>query len=154
MLLEDGDIAQMESATQVGEIEYFVSERTIDLFDNELYTEDNHRMIMEDGSVLVHEQSSENNISTFIPLGHTLRTLNIIQGQQTYDISYYLKDETDNDDLLLEDGSGNFLKEESKTEGIRISDFEYYYPKMNIPDYPLHERKRTNIGFSTYVKSA
>jgi hypothetical protein len=154
MLLEDGDIATLESATEPVEFEYFVSERSIDLFDNEIYTEDYHRMIMEDGSVLVHEQSSENNISTFVPLGHTFRTLNTIQGQRTYNIAYYLKDETDSDDFILEDGTGAFLKEESKSEGIRISDFSYYYPDTVIPDYPLHERKRTNIAFSTYVKSA
>jgi hypothetical protein len=154
MLLEDGDIATLESATEPVEFEYFVSERSIDLFDNEIYTEDYHRIIMEDGSVLVHEQSSENNISTFVPLGHTFRTLNTIQGQRTYNIAYYLKDETDSDDFILEDGTGAFLKEESKSEGIRISDFSYYYPDTVIPDYPLHERKRTNIAFSTYVKSA
>ena len=154
MLLENDDIATLETATIDMETHYFVTERSIDLFNNEIYTEDWNRIIMEDGSTLVHEQSSMNNTSTFVPLGHTLRTLNIIQNQRTYDIAYYLKDETDDDDFILEDGNGNILSEESNSEGLRVYDFDNYLPKMVIPDFPLHERKRTNIAFSTYVKSA
>ena len=136
------------------ETHYFVSEGSIDLFNNEIYTEDWNRIIMEDGSPLVHELSSENNISTFVPMGHTLRTLNKIQNQRSYRIAYFIKDETDADDILLEDGTGVFMTEETKSEGIRISDYETYFPAMHIPDFPLHDRKRTNIAFSSYVNSA
>ena len=152
--LENDDVAILESATVEMETHYFVSERSIDLFDNNLYTEDWNRLVMEDESPMVHELSSENNISTFTPLGHTLRTLNKIQSQRSYRIAYFIKDETDNDDFLLEDGTGVFMSEETKSEGIRISDYETYFPAMHIPDYPLHERKRTNIAFSAYVNSA
>ena len=102
----------------------------------------------------MQEGLSESGISSFVPLGSTYRTLNTITGQQVYDISYYLKDETDADDLLLEDGTGNMLSEESNPEGLRINDLNTYFPNYFMDEFSNHERKRTNITFSAYIKSA
>ena len=65
-----------------------------------------------------------------------------------------MKDETDNDDLVLEDGSGNVMIEGAKSEGLKISDLDNMYPKFYVSDYENHQRKRTNLTFSAYIKSA
>ena len=85
--------------------------------------EDNNQIIMEDATF---DDLQDNYISTertsiisHAPLGGTFRSLNTITGQRVFDISYYLKDETDNDDFILEDGTGNIMSEESKPEGFK-----------------------------------
>ena len=120
------------------------------------------------------EQSSESHSVSFVPFGHTMRTINTISNQNTYKISYYLKQDdgsafnsgTHGDNIVLEDGTNpsdpayaegglsHILSEETEHEGLRINDLDSYLPKMRVSDYPLHERKRTNIAFSSYVKSA
>jgi hypothetical protein len=124
------------------------------------------RFIFEDGSDIQMESATfddiqDNYISTertsiisHAPLGSSLRSLNTITGQQVYDISYYLKDETDNDDLILEDGTGNIMTEESKPEGLRISDLETYFPQHTVNYYSDVPNLRSNIAFSSYIKSA
>ena len=111
------------------------------------------RLISEDGTAFIQEGVSETGLTSFVPFGSTLRTLNIITGQQTYDISYYVKDESD-DGVMLETGSGNVLSENSKPEGLRINDLDAYFPNLHLPEYELQARKRTNITFSAYIKSA
>jgi hypothetical protein len=120
---------------------------------------------MEDGSFLVDEESSENGITSFVPFGLTFDSINMISSQQSYDISYYVKNE-DDDNITLEDGipNGNagysssghdaVLDERSNAEGLRIYDFNDTYPNTFVSDLPKHERKTTNIAYSAYVKSA
>jgi hypothetical protein len=55
---------------------------------------------------------------------------------------------------LLEDGTGNMLSEESNPEGLRINDLNTYFPNYFMDEFSNHERKRTNITFSAYIKSA
>jgi len=154
MIMEDGDIVRLESATTDEPVHYFTTERSIELKDKYFLFEDGNRIIFEDGDAISDEDAGSHSYTSFVPLGSTYRTINTISNQRTYDISYYLKDETDEDDFLLEDGTGNVLSEESQPEGIRISDMEYYLPKMYVSELPLHERKRTNLSFNAYVKSA
>ena len=123
-----------------------------------LLFEDNSQIIMEDATF---DDLQDNYISTertsiisHAPLGGTFRSLNTITGQRVFDISYYLKDETDNDDFILEDGTGNIMSEESKPEGLRISDLDTYFPKHTVDHYSDLPNFRTNIAFSSYIKSA
>ena len=153
-ILESGETLRLESATIDEPVHFFTTERSIELTDPYFITEDGHRLIFEDDAPVVNEENAEHSFTSFVPLGSTYRTLNKIAGQQTYDISYYLKDETDEDDFLLEDGTGNVLSEESNVEGIRINDYSYYFPKIYVSEFPLHERRRTNLTFSAYIKSA
>lgn len=61
----------------------------------------------------------------------------------------------DTDDKIgLEDGTGAVMSEESKPEGLRIQDLTEYYPTMFLPEFKNQERKRTNITYSAYIKSA
>ena len=122
---EDGTIMFLEDATISREEEYFVSERT------QSYAR------------------AEQNYG----FGTTLRRLNMLSSQQSYDISYYLKDESD-DDIILEDGYGNVMVETPKYEGLRISSFDNYFPNRYSDEYEKsYANKRTNLTYSAYVKS-
>ena len=129
-----------------------------EIIGDKLIMENNDLIIMEDATF---DDIQDNYISTertsiisHAPLGSSLRSLNTITGQQVYDISYYLKDETDNDDLILENGTGNIMTEESKPEGLRISDLETYFPQHTVNYYSDVPNLRSNIAFSSYIKSA
>jgi hypothetical protein len=150
----DGTLILLETATSINQVQHFVSERSIEMESGGLYYEDGDRIVMETEQVFIQEDMSEVGITSYVPLGPTFRSLNTITGQRTFDISYYLKDETDGDDLLLEDGTGNVLSEVSKAEGLRIKDLDNYYPNLHVPEYQNQERKRTNITYSAYIKSA
>lgn len=152
--MEDGESVRLESATTDEEIFYFVTENSIEVNDKFVLFENGDRLIAEDGSPIVDEHSSENSNASYAPLGSTKKSLNIIQNQNTFRISYYLKDETDGDDILMEDGYGSILSEESIPEGIRIYDLNDMYPKRYIPTFETHANQRTNFAFSSYIKSA
>lgn len=152
--MEDGSIFRLESATTDEPVHYFTTERSIELAGKYIRTESNERICLEDGDILIDEENSENGIVSFVPFGSTFNTINTISKQNTYRISYHMKDETDNDDILMEDNSGSVLMEESIKEGLRISDLETYYPKFYVSEYDNHKNLRTNLTFNAYVKSA
>ena len=154
ILSEDGvDLLTLEDGTIVSETTHFVSERSIELESGGFYFEDGDRIVSETGQVFIQEDMSEVGITSYVPLGTTFHSLNTITGQQVYDIAYYLKDESD-DDILLETGTGTLMSEVSKPEGLRIQDLTSYYPNMELPEFKNQERKRTNITYSAYIKSA
>ncbi len=232
ILGENGtDLICLEDATTTLEITHFTTERSIELESGGLYYEDGDRLVSETGQVFIQEDMSEVGITSYVPFGSTFRSLNTITGQQTYDIAYYLKDETfkdageatfnatanavsnsttvtfgsaintdiqvgdevigtnlterptitaiagnklsitlsnaitiangtvlkfiDTDDkIALETGTGAIMTEESKPEGLRMQDLTTYYPNMFLPEFENQERKRTNITYSAYIKSA
>ena len=160
--MEDGSIFRLESATTDEPVHYFTTERSIELAGKYLRTEKNERISMEDGDILIDEENSENSIVSFVPLGSRFSTINTISEQNTYRISYHMKQDdgsafnsgTHGDEILMEDNSGSVLMEESIKEGLRISDIEHYYPKFYISEYDNHKNLRTNLTFNAYVKSA
>ena len=155
IILEDDDILQLEDATTEEETLYFITERSISLMDNAfIYFEDNNRIIFEDNTAMVDEEASEVDNYSFVNIGPTFASLNTISEQQTYDIVYYIKDETDEDNITLEDGYGSFMSEESKSEGLRIIDLGEQLGNFFIPEFNTHFKERTNFTFSSYIKSA
>ena len=61
----------------------------------------------------------------------------------------------DTDDKIgLESGTGAIMSEDSNPEGLRMQDLTEYYPNMFVPEFENQERKRTNITYSAYIKSA
>lgn len=155
ILDEDGEtLLRLETATIEEEINFFTTERSIELTGKHLYYEDGINIITEDGDHIIREESGAQHSTSFVPMGSTIRTINTISRQGAYDIAYYLKDETDGDDILLEDGYGNLLSEESKSEGLRIHQLDEFYPNFFVAEYNNHARRRTNLTFSAYVKSA
>ena len=155
MIMEDGTTMRLESATTIEEVDYFVTERSREnLVERYMQTEDGFSICMENDDRLVVEGVSENAVtSSFVSFGTSFNDLNIISGQQVYDIAYYIKDETDNDDFLLEDGTGVIMSEVSKPEGLRVQDMETLFPNTFIPKFSDHARDRTNLTYSAYVKS-
>ncbi len=155
MIMEDGSTMRLESATTIEEVDYFVTERSREnLVERYMQTEDGYSICMENDDRLVVEGVSENAVtSSFVSFGTSFNDLNIISGQQVYDIAYYIKDETDNDDFLLEDGTGVIMSEVSKPEGLRVQDMEALFPNTFIPKFSDHARDRTNVTYSAYVKS-
>ena len=155
MVMEDGTTMRLESATTIEEVDYFVTERSREnLVERYMQTEDGFSICMENDDRLVVEGVSENAVtSSFVSFGTSFNDLNIISGQQVYDIAYYIKDETDNDDFLLEDGTGVIMSEVSKPEGLRVQDMETLFPNTFIPKFSDHARDRTNLTYSAYVKS-
>lgn len=162
MIYEDGTYMRMESETTIEETFYFITERSIETDDKYVLFENGDRLITEDGDEIIDEHSTPHSNVSYAPLGSTLRSLNIIQNQNTYDIAYYLKQDdgsasnsgTHGDDIVLEDGYGSILSEESVPEGLRLYDLDDMYPRRYIPSFATHERERTNFAFSSYIKSA
>ena len=156
---EDGDRMELDGYFVEGDM--FVTEQSAQLDGHYLQTEiDGDVIVLEDGSYLAQEDSSENSIISYEPLGLTLRSLNIINNQSTYNISYYLLDEDVSDDaeedhIVLENGYGDILLEDGvQSEGIRISDLSAFHSDYTIGDFDRYQRKRSNIGFSSYIKSS
>ena len=125
---------------------------------------------MEDGDAVLKEDAGES-VHTFVPIGPTFRTLNKIAFQNCYKISrpLYLEsgnaannvdginteyDRQDEDKILMEDGISAILSEESKEEGLSISQLDSLLGNTYINDLDDLARKRTNIGFSSYVNSS
>ena len=158
-LLENGNrFLYEEEVYHFGLEPSIVEQAAGQIIGDKLIMENNDLIIMEDATF---DDVQDNYISTertsiisHAPLGSSLRSLNTITGQQVYNISYYLKDETDNDDLILENGTGNIMTEESKPEGLRISDLETYFPQHTVNYYSDVPNLRSNIAFSSYIKSA
>ena len=95
MIMEDGSSMRLESATTIEEVDYFVTERSREnLVERYMQTEDGFSICMENDDRLVVEGVSENAVtSSFVSFGTSFNDLNIISGQQVYDIAYYIKDE-------------------------------------------------------------
>ena len=55
-------------------------------------------MVLETGEAIVSEGLGTGSLVSFVPLGHTFRTINKIAFQDTYKISYYLLDESADSD--------------------------------------------------------
>jgi len=168
IVTEDGlDLINLESDTTLLEVQHFVTERSIELESGGFYFEDGDRIVSETEVPFIAEDMSEVGITSFVPLGSTFRSLNTITGQQTYNIAYYLKQESGNasigdpnteaglgDSFRLEDGTGTLMDERSKPEGLRVQDLSNFYPNLFVPEYENQERKRTNITYSAYINSA
>ena len=108
------------------------------------------------------EQSSESHSVSFVPFGHTMRTINTISNQNTYKISYYLKQDDGSafnsgthGDNILEDGTNpsdseayaegglsHILSEETEHEGLRINDLDSYLPKMSMTILMSREKEQ------------
>ena len=157
LLEDDSGTILLEDDTVPEDRECFVTERSIELSNPFLYYESEDRIITEDGSALLKEDAGES-VHTFVPIGPTFRTLNKIAFQNCYKISYYILDETsdtnDEDRILMEDGISAILSEESKDEGLSINQLDSVLGNTYINDLDDLRRKRTNIGFSSYVNSS
>ena len=153
----------LEDDTVPEQIERFVTERSNNLSNPYLYYEDFDRIVLETGEPIVKEQSGTGNtIHSFAPIGPRFKSINKIAFQDTYRISYYLLDEqsdrNDQDSIILESGteggSGHILMEETKRDGMRISQLNELLGTQYIDEYDLKDNRRVNFTFSSYVNSS
>ena len=160
MIFEDGSKMEMETGSFVAEdIEYLGTERVQNTSNIYHIAEDGARLTLEDGSNFVNEGTGGNSITTFIPVGNRIEDLNKIGLAQTFDIAYYLVDEDVSDDaeedrIVLEDGYGSVLLESSKSSGLSFIDMDSYLPNFRMKSFDELANIRTNIAYSTYVKSS
>ena len=171
ILMENGEGSFLLEDDTVPETrEHFVTERSIELDNPYMYMEDNSRIVFEDDVVLIDEESGEE-VHTFIPIGPTLKTLNMIAFQNTYRIGRFMYlesgntavnsggvnteyDREDEHRVVMEDGSGSILSEESVSEGLSIKQMSDMTGLLYVSEINKRQRKRTNIAFSSYVNSS
>ena len=150
VMLEDGNYLGLEDAT-VSELQgYFVTERTYET-SKYLKNENYDQIVTEDGDKIILEGGGDT-LQTFVRVGPTLRTLEIISRQQVYDISYYILDESE-DNILLEDQAGAIMSETSNSEGLRIADMNHTYANYTIGDIESHSMNKTNFSLSAHIVS-
>jgi hypothetical protein len=164
MSLEDGSgKILLEDATVPEDVHRFLTERSRELYNPYFYLENNQdRLVLETGEAIVSEGLGTGSLVSFVPFGHTFRTINKIAFQDTYKISYYLLDESDGseeqDRIVLESGteggSGHVLMETCEREGMRIHQLNDLLQNFYISGFSTHENRRTNIAFSSYVSSS
>ena len=58
------------------------------------------------------------------------------------------------DRIVLENGYGSVLLESSKESGLSIEDFDALLPNIRMGEIDEHSFKRTNITYSSVVKSS
>ena len=165
-----GDKAiELESGSYTAmNIEYMATERVQTLANFFHTTEAGETLVLEDGGIILDERTQGEKLTTYRPVGTTIGDINKISTQNVYDISYYLlnndsvlhttdeKDTTNTaeDHIVLEDGYGSVLLESSKESGLSIEDFDALLPNIRMGEIDEHSFKRTNITYSSVVKSS
>ena len=150
MDLRTGIRLGLETATVTEVQEYFVTERTFET-SKYLKHENYDKIVTEDGDGIIMEHGGDTLI-TFVRVGPTLRTLELVSRQQVYDISYYILDESE-DNILLEDQAGSLMSESSNSEGLRIADVSTTYANWTIGSFEEHYKNKTNFSLSAHVVS-
>ena len=159
-ITEDGDTLSLEDASYVAEEpEYLGTERVQTLANYQILAEDGDRLTLEDGGSIVDERTQGNTLSSYVPFGNRIGDLNKIVNQNTFDIAYYLLDESiandsDEDRIVLEDGYGSVLLESSKNRTLSFEDMDAFLPNFRMKDFDEKFNKRTNITWNAVVKSS
>ena len=140
-------------------IEYMATERVQTLANFFHTTEAGETLVLEDGGIILDERTQGEKLTTYRPVGTTIGDLNKISTQETYDIAYYLLDEdisndAEEDQIILENGYGSVLLESSQESGLSIEDFDALLPNIRMGEIDEHSFKRTNITYSSVVKSS
>ena len=158
-ITEDGFGLELEDASYTKEnTRYMATERVQTLANFYHTTEDGETIIQEDGGVVLDERTEGGSLTSFVPMGTTIGDLNNIVDQNVFDIAYYLLDEdldnNDQDRIVLEDGYGSVLLEESKESGFTFEDFDAMIPNHRMKSFDELSFKRTNITWNSYVISS
>ncbi len=158
-ITEDGFGLELEDASYTKEnTRYMATERVQTLANFYHTTEAGETIILEDGGVVLDERTEGGSLTSFVPMGTTIGDLNNIVDQNVFDIAYYLLDEdldnNDQDRIVLEDGYGSVLLEESKESGFTFEDFDAMIPNHRMKSFDELSFKRTNITWNSYVISS
>ena len=158
-ITEDGFGVELEEGSYTKEnTRYMATERVQTLANFYHTTEDGNTIILEDGGVVLDERTEGNQLTSFVPMGTTIGDLNKIVDQNVYDIAYYMLDESldnnDQDRIVLEDGYGSVMLEESVESGFTFEDFDAYVPNHRMKSFDELQFKRTNMTWNSYVISS
>ena len=179
---DKGGILLNEDATQVlcetetnqsDDIHYFVSEESTQIGSYNLISESGERIIDESDSRFLSEEAlmigrKESNQSgpTIGDLGNMMFTENYGIMNKVYEEDFYVLDETDSDNILMEDNTllvsesddvmletGEHMLQESPSEGLRISDISSMYPNRRISNLERELGRKTNLNYSASVQT-
>ena len=171
-ITEDGDTLSLEDASYTAEdAEYLGTERVQTLANYQILAENGDRLTLEDGGSIVDERTQGHVLSSYVPFGNKIGDLNKIVNQNTYDIAYYLLDESiandsDEDRIIMENGIAQgaagynesgpdaILLESSKSRTLSFEDMDSFLPNFRMKDFDEKFNKRTNITWNAVVKSS
>jgi len=159
-IFEDGDYMELEDASYMSEpLGVLKSERVANYNTSSLRTEDDMQITLEDGGVMLDESTQGTSITSYAPMNYTIGDINKLSNQEIYNISYYLLDEdvsndADEDQIVLEDGYGSILLEESDPSGLTFNHLQNFLPSLRMKNFDNQSNKRTHIAHSSYVKSS
>tara|TARA_Y100000593_G_scaffold12786_1_gene23677 strand:+ start:6659 stop:10570 length:3912 start_codon:yes stop_codon:yes gene_type:complete len=157
---EAGEPIKLEDGSYTAEDNSFLqTERVSNAYNCQFITEDGDRFTTEDGGSILDESVDGQSLTSFVPFGSTIGDINKISEQQTFDISYYMLDESisndaEEDRIVLENGYGDILLESSNNSGLTISDMDSFLPNFRMKSFDLKHNERTNITWNAYVKSS
>ena len=159
-MTEDGFNIAIEDGTYMSEpLGSILSERVLTLHQSSMLTEDNFQITLEDGGVMLDESTQGQTLTSYAPVSYKLGDINNLVNQDIYKISHYLLDEdvsndADEDHIVLEDGYGSVLLEDSDPSGLTFDSMQSLLPSMRIKNFDIQNKKRSNIAHSAYVKSS
>ena len=126
-MTEDGFNIALEDGTYMSEpLGSILSERVMTLHQSSMLTEDNFQITLEDGGVMLDESTQGQTLTSYAPVSYKLGDINNLVNQNIYKISHYLLDEdvsndADEDHIVLEDGYGSILLEDSDPSGLTFN---------------------------------
>ena len=159
-MTEDGFNIALEDGTYMSEpLGSILSERVMTLHQSSMLTEDNFQITLEDGGVMLDESTQGQTLTSYAPVSYKLGDINNLVNQNIYKISHYLLDEdvsndADEDHIVLEDGYGSILLEDSDPSGLTFNSLQSLLPSIRIKNFDIQNKKRSNIAHSAYVKSS
>jgi hypothetical protein len=190
LLNEDATQVLCETETnQSDDIQYFVSEESTQIGSYNLISESGERVVHESGNTAVNSSGvntesglgsrflseealmigrKESNQSgpTIGDLGNMMFTENYGIMNKVYEEDFYVLDETDSDNILMEDNTllvsesddvmletGEHMLQESPSEGLRISDISSMYPNRRISNLERELGRKTNLNYSASVQT-
>lgn len=159
-ITEDGFNLTLEDGSFMSEpLGSILSERVITLHQASLMTEDNFQITLEDGGVMLDESTQGSTLTSYAPMSYKIGDINNLVNQNIYKISHYLLDEAVSDDafedhIVLEDGYGSVLLEDSDPSGLTFNSLQSLLPSIRMKNFDIQSKKRSSIAHSAYVKSS
>ena len=170
---DDTRILSERGRTHQDEAHYFVSEESTQIASYNLISESGERIIDESGNRFLYEEAlmigkKESNQSgpTIGDLRNIMFTENYGIMNKVYEENFYVLDETDSDNILMEDGTlvvsesddivletGEHMLQESLSEGLKISDISTIYPDRLVSNLERELGRRTNLNHSAVVQT-
>ena len=108
---------------------------------------------------MLDESTQGSTLTSYAPMSYKIGDINNLVNQNIYKISHYLLDEAVSDDafedhIVLEDGYGSVLLEDSDPSGLTFNSLQSLLPSIRMKNFDIQSKKRSSIAHSAYVKSS